>query len=112
MNSSSRAQARSCAFHPQWHGIFLEGGFDLDGSFLHIPFGNLEKMAQAFRQRVLALFLELGLIQRDRAEGLLCWHRSGFGIDGSVGLYATNPAAMERLAQYKWSERAQPAPAI
>ena len=32
-------------FHPQWHGIFLEGGFDHDGRFLHIPFGNLEKMA-------------------------------------------------------------------
>jgi len=32
--------------------------------------------------------------------------------DGSVGLYATDPDAMERLAQYKWSKRAQPAPAI
>ena len=87
-------------FHPDWHAIFLEGGSDLDGSFLHIPFGNLEKMAQAFRQRVLALFLELGLMDRDHAEGLLCWRRSGFSIDGSVELYATNPAAMERLAQY------------
>jgi len=57
-------------------------------------------MSQAFRQRVLALFLDLGLIQRDRAEGLLCWRRSGFSVDGSVGLYATDPAAMERLAQY------------
>ena len=41
-------------FHPHWHAIFLEGGFDLAGRFLYIPFGNLEKMAQAFRQRVLA----------------------------------------------------------
>ena len=87
-------------FHPHWHGIFLKGGFDHDGRFLHIPFGNLEKMSQAFRQRVLALFLDLGLIQRDRAEGLLCWRRSGFSVDGSVGLYATDPAALERLAQY------------
>ena len=39
-------------------------------------------------------------MDRDRAEGLLCWRRSGFSIDGSVELYATNPAAMERLAQY------------
>jgi hypothetical protein len=87
-------------FHPHWQAIFLEGGFDLDGRFLHIPFGNLEKMAQAFRQRVLALLLDRGLIDRDRAEGLLCWRRSGFSVDGSVELYATNPAAMERLAQY------------
>jgi hypothetical protein len=67
---------------------------------IHIPFGNLQKMAQAFRQRVLALFLDLRLIERDRTEGLLCWRRSGFSVDGSVGLYATDPAAMERLAQY------------
>jgi hypothetical protein len=30
----------------------------------------------------------------------------------SVELYATNPAAIERLAQHKWSKRAQPAPVI
>jgi hypothetical protein len=79
-------------FHPHWHAIFLEGGFDLDGRFLHIPFGNLEKMAQACRQRVLALFLELGLIDHDRAEGLLCWRRSGFSIDGSVELQTSSPS--------------------
>jgi len=30
----------------------------------------------------------------------------------SVELYASNPAAIERLAQHKWFKRAQPAPAI
>jgi hypothetical protein len=58
-------------FHPHWRAIFLEGGFNLDGRFLHIPFGNFEKMAQAFCQSVLVLFLDLGLIDRDRAVGLL-----------------------------------------
>jgi hypothetical protein len=38
-------------------------------------------MAKAFRQRVLAVFLDLGLIEHDRAEGLLCWRRSGFSVD-------------------------------
>jgi len=49
---------------------------------------------------VLALFLQRGLIERDRAEGLLCWKHSGVSVDGSIGLYATDAASMERLAQY------------
>jgi len=58
--------------HPHWHGIFPEGGFDQQGRFLHISFGNLEKMTQASRQRVLACFLDLALIEGNRAESLLC----------------------------------------
>ena len=80
--------------------MFLEGGFDEQGRFHHVPFGDLARMAQAFRKRVLALFLQRGLIERDRAEGLLCWKNSGFSLDGSIVLRATDPAAMERLAQY------------
>jgi hypothetical protein len=60
--------------------VRLQGRFDLDGRFLHIPFGNLETMAQAFRPRVLALFLDLGLVERD----LLCWRRSGFSVNGEL----------------------------
>ena len=89
-----------CRFHPHWHGVFLEGGFDQQGRFHHVPFGDLARMAQAFRRRLLALFLQRGLIERDRAEGLLCWKNSGFSLDGSIVLRATDPAAMERLAQY------------
>ena len=31
---------------------------------------------------------------------MLAWHHSGFSLDGSVGLYAHDQKAMERLAQY------------
>jgi hypothetical protein len=89
-----------CRHHPHWHGVFMEGGFDEQGRFHHVPFGDLTRMAQAFRRRVLALFLQHGLIERHRAEGLLCWKHSGFSVDGSIGLYATDPSSMERLAQY------------
>ena len=59
----------------------LEGGFDEQGRFHHVPFGDLARMAQTFRRRVLALFLQRGLIERHRAEGLLCWKNSGFSLD-------------------------------
>ena len=57
--------------HPHVHGIFLEGGFDAQGRFCHIPFGTLQHMCQVFRRRVIALFLERKLIDRSRAASLL-----------------------------------------
>ena len=37
---SSRSFGR---FHPQWHGLFLEGGFDHEGRFVHVPKVDLQK---------------------------------------------------------------------
>jgi len=87
-------------FHPHVHGIVLEGGFDRQGRFCHIPFGNLQHMEQVFRRRVIALFLQRKFIDRSRAASLLAWQHSGFSLDGSVALYAGDQKAMERLAQY------------
>ena len=30
-------------FNPHYHAIVLEGGFDEDGRFVHIPLGNLKR---------------------------------------------------------------------
>jgi len=56
--------------------------------------------ASSFHKRVVALFLDLGSIDRDHAEGLLCLRRSGFIFEGDVELHAANPAAMQHLGQY------------
>jgi hypothetical protein len=86
--------------HPHVCGIFLEGGFDERRRFCHIPFGNLQRMAEVFRRRVIAQFLECRLIDRSRAASMLSWPHSGFSIDGSIGLYAGDQKAMERLARH------------
>jgi len=57
-------------------------------------------MAEVFRRRVIALLLERKLIDRSRAASRLSWHHSGFSLHGSIGLYAGDQKAMERLAQY------------
>jgi hypothetical protein len=44
---------------------------------------------------VLALFVQQGLMEGDRAEALLCWKNSGFSVDGSIALRATDPAATQ-----------------
>ena len=51
-----------CRFHPHWHSLFLEGGFDNEGSFVHIPTVDLAKMSACFRQRVVAFFVERKLL--------------------------------------------------
>ena len=87
-------------YHPHVHGIVLEGGFDEQGRFYHIPFGNLQNMCQVFRRRVISLFLQHKFIDCSRAASMLSWHHSGFSVDGSIGLYGRDQKAMERLAQY------------
>ena len=85
-------------FHPDVHGIVLCGGFDAHRRFCHIPFGNLQRMAEVFRCRVIALFLERKLIARSRAASMLSWHHSEFSLAGSIGLYGGGQKAMERPA--------------
>jgi hypothetical protein len=34
--------------NPHWHGLFLEGGFDREGRFVHLPTVNLVKMSACF----------------------------------------------------------------
>jgi len=67
-----------CRFHPHWHGLFLEGGFDHEGRFVHVPTVDLVKMSACFRQRVIAFFLERKLLNKRLARSMLDWTHSGF----------------------------------
>ncbi len=64
-----------------WHAIVLEGGFDENSNFIHIPFGNLQEMTECFRRRVIKFFLDSELISQDMADNLLTWRHSGFSVD-------------------------------
>jgi len=87
-------------WNSHWHAIVLEGGFDKDGNFIHIPFGNLHQMTECFRRRVIKFFLDSGLINQDRADNLLTWRHSGFSFDVSILLPGGNSKKRESLAQY------------
>jgi hypothetical protein len=58
-------------FHPHWHGLFLEGGFDHENRFVHVPKIDLQKMSCCFRQRVIAFFLERTLLNARLARNML-----------------------------------------
>ena len=87
-------------WNPHWHAIVPEGGFDENGNFIHIPFGNLQKMTECFRRRVVKFFPDSKLINQDMADNLLRWRHSGFSLDASILLPGGSRKERENLAQY------------
>jgi hypothetical protein len=61
-------------WNPHWHAIVLEGGFDENGRFVHIPFGNLHRMSEYFRRVIIKFFLEKELINTNLATSLINWN--------------------------------------
>jgi hypothetical protein len=86
--------------NPHWHGLFLEGGFDQEDRFLHVPTVDLAKMSACFRQRVIAFFLERKLLNERLAKNMLEWTHSGFSVDASIRIPAGSAKTREALAQY------------
>ncbi len=86
-------------WNPHWHGLFLEGGFDRDGRFVHVPTVVLAKLSACFRQRVIAFFLECKLLNERLAKNMVTWAHSGFSVDASVRIPAGSTKAREALAQ-------------
>jgi hypothetical protein len=84
-----------CRFHPHWHGLFLEGGFDHEGRFVHVPQIDLQKMSACFRQRVVAFFLERKLLNERLGRSMLEWNHSGFSVDASIRLPAGSAKTRE-----------------
>jgi hypothetical protein len=87
-------------WNPHWHGLFLEGGFDREGRFVHVPTVDLAKMSACFRQRVIAFFLERKLLNERLAKNMLEWAHSGFSLDASIHIPAGSAKTREALAQY------------
>ena len=57
-------------------------------------------MTECFRRKVIELFLDRKLIGQEMAENLLTWRHSGFSIDASIPITATDRKQREALAQY------------
>ena len=86
-------------WNPHWHGLFLEGGFDQEGRFVHLPTVDLAKMSGCFRQRVIAFFLERKLLNERLAKNMAEWTHSGFSVNASIHLPAGSSKTREALAQ-------------
>ena len=87
-------------FNPHFHALILEGGFDQAGRFIFIPLSDLARMTQYLRRRMVKFFRQKKLLSADFAETLLRWRFSGFSIDNSARIAATDEQARQSLAQY------------
>ena len=85
-------------WNPHWHTIVLEGGFDRYDRFFFIPLGANEALAELWRCKVVALFLDKGLLNPNFAQTLLKWRHSGFSIDSGTRIYDED--ARRSLSQY------------
>jgi hypothetical protein len=87
-------------FNPHFHCLILEGGFDENGRFVHIPLGNLNRMSEYFRRVIIKFFLKKQLISAKIATSLINWRHSGFSVDASVHIPAGSSKTREALSQY------------
>jgi hypothetical protein len=87
-------------WNPHLHAVFLEGGFDGGGHFVHVPSLDMAKLSQYFRSTVIGFFLERRLINERLARNMLDWSHSGFSVDLTVKIPATSPKTRVSLAQY------------
>jgi hypothetical protein len=62
MVSSHQTFGEFAAFHPHWHTIVLEGGFDSHDRFFFIPIGAGADLQELWRRRVIGFFLKQGLL--------------------------------------------------
>jgi hypothetical protein len=85
-------------WHPHWHAIVLEGGFDRHDRFFFIPLGASEALTEVWRHRVVALFLHKGLLNPNFARKLLSWRHSGFSIESGTRIYDQD--SRRALCQY------------
>ena len=87
-------------FNPHYHALLMEGCFDEQGKFHHIPIKNIKPLTEYFRKRIIQYFLKTERINKDMARNLLSWKHSGFSIDNSVIIYPHDDKAKEALAEY------------
>ena len=73
-------------FNPHFHCLILEGGFDENGNFIHIPITDLESMKECFRKLVIKYFEDSKLLSSELAKNLLSWKHSEFSIDNSISI--------------------------
>jgi hypothetical protein len=62
-------------------GFFLEGGFDRQGRFVHLPSLDLPRLAQYFRASMIAFSLNRSRINVRPAKNMLGWTHGGFSLD-------------------------------
>jgi hypothetical protein len=87
-------------WHPHVHAIASDGAFAPDGAFIALPQLAVEPFLKLWEHKVFKLLLDEGRITPETVEQMRSWQHSGFSVDKSVLISATDRDALERLVQY------------
>jgi hypothetical protein len=98
MVSSHQNSGEFATFHPHWHTIVLEGGFDSQDRFFFIPIGASDAFQEIWRRRAIGFFLKQRLLDESSAESMFGWRYSGFSAEAGTRVY--DDAARQFLSQY------------
>ena len=89
-------------WHPHVHAITTRGGFDQDGAWHPVPYIDEKAAELLFRQKVMRLLHDHGLLSQERLEILDAWKagHTGFSAHNRVTVSAQDKDGLERLARY------------
>jgi hypothetical protein len=87
-------------WHSHVHAVVAEGVFTPSGHFVRIPDIWLHRAIEIWQEEVFALLLDIGKIDPDVVSNMRGWRHSGFSVDISVRIEATDHAGMQRLVEY------------
>ena len=87
-------------WQPHIHALVTCGAFTAEGGFLEVPEFDMDRLREAWREAVFALYLADEKITPEVVENMRSWPHSGFSADQSVHLPAGDRAGIERLVGY------------
>ena len=87
-------------FHPHLHVLATDGVFTRDGRFHPVIWPEEAQLEERFRRRFLLLLERAGRLRSETRERFLAWRHSGFSVQTTQRLAATERKRLERLARY------------
>ena len=90
------------AWSPHVHALASRGGWDRDGTWHPVPYIDEKAAEMLFRQKVLAILDQEGLLGPERLELLDSWKsgHTGFSAHNRVTASSEDSVGVERLARY------------
>ena len=87
-------------YHPHLHLVAADVMFMVGGVFYVMPRCGLKPLEELFRNRVIKLLVNEGLLAEELGKKMLVWKHSGFSVYRSKPIRSTDRAGLERLSQY------------
>ncbi|MFH1283487.1 MAG: transposase [bacterium] len=87
-------------YHPHLHVVAADGVFMPSGVFYVMPGKGIKPIEELFRNKVIKLLINEGVLGEELGKKMLKWRHSGFGVYKSKSIRSTDKVGLERICQY------------